>query len=134
MLPGAEHLMAATNIPAHFRDAAKARSYLEQRAWPGGPVCPHCGGSGRISALDGKGHRAGLYFCGDCRRQFTVTVGSPFEHSKVPLDKWLRAIDLLRASWKGASARELQLAIGVTYKTAWSMKQRLQAAMKHGSK
>jgi transposase-like protein len=122
--------MAARNLPAHLRDPGKARNYIEKRVWPDGPVCPHCGGTDRNSRLKGKGHRRGLYFCGDCRRQFTVTVGSVFEHSKVPLDKWLRAIDLLRAPEKGVNARALQFAIGVTYKTAWSMTRRIRAAMK----
>jgi transposase-like protein len=126
--------MAAGKLPARFRDPAGARRHLEKTVWPGGPVCPHCGGTARNSRLGGKGHRAGLYFCGDCRRQFTVTVGSVFEHSKVPLEKWLRAIDLLRSPGKAATPRGIQAAIGVTYKTAWSMARRIRGAIERGSK
>lgn len=68
-----------------FIDENAAREYLEGIRWPNGPVCPHCGGTERNSRLQGESHRPGLLFCGDCRTQFTVTVGTVFERSKVPL-------------------------------------------------
>ncbi len=67
-----------------FHDETKAREWLEARVWPDGPVCPHCG-SGEATALKGSAHRPGLHQCNDCRGQFTVTVGTLFERSKIPL-------------------------------------------------
>ena len=84
----------------------------------------------KIYPLKGKSHRAGLYKCGDCREQFTVTVGTLFERSKVPLNKWLMAVYLMSASKKGYSAHQLHRTIGVTYKTAWFMAHRIREAMK----
>ncbi|WP_425597382.1 transposase, partial [Thalassobaculum salexigens] len=74
-----------------FQDADKARLHLEAVRWPEGPFCPHCGETKEIGALKGKSHRPGLYKCYSCREQFTVTVGTVFERSKVPLNKWLLA-------------------------------------------
>ncbi len=115
-----------------FTDAEAARRHLEAQVWPLGPICPHCGNAagGRITALKGKSHRAGLYQCMECREQFTVTVGSVFERSKVPLNKWLLATYLLNASKKGYSAHQLHRTLGVTYKTAWFMFHRIREAMK----
>ena len=76
-----------------FTDEAKAREWLEARIWPNGPTCPHCGNAdqARITSMHGSVHRAGLYQCNEpeCREQFTVTVGTVFERSKIPLTKWL---------------------------------------------
>jgi transposase-like protein len=115
-----------------FTDAAAARRHLEAQVWPHGPVCPHCGNAdpSRIKALQGKSHRPGLYQCAECREQFTVTVGSAFERSKIPLNKWLLATYLLNASKKGYSAHQLHRTLGVTYKTAWFMFHRIREAMK----
>ena len=89
-----------------FTDAEAARRHLEAQVWPNGPVCPHCGNADgeRITALKGTSHRPGLYQCMECREQFTVTVGSAFERSKIPLNKWLLATYLLNASKKGSRA------------------------------
>lgn len=116
-----------------FTDPEAARRHLESQVWPNGPVCPHCGNAdaNRITALKGKAHRPGLYQCMECRDQFTVTVGSAFERSKVPLNKWLLATYLLNASKKGYSAHQLHRTLGVTYKTAWFMFHRIREAMKH---
>ncbi|MGB1219943.1 MAG: IS1595 family transposase [Alcanivoracaceae bacterium] len=105
-----------------------AREHLEAIRWPEGPVCPHCGGVEKIYTM--KGGRAGLYKCGDCRKQFTVTVGTLFEGSKVPLNKWLMAVHLMCASKKGISSHQLHRMIGVTYKTAWFMTHRIREAMR----
>ena len=72
-----------------FTDADAAREHLEKTRWPHGPICPHCGLVNEATALKGKAHRKGLYQCNACREQFTVTVGTVFERSKVPLNKWL---------------------------------------------
>jgi transposase-like protein len=112
-----------------FTDDEAAREHLESIRWPNGPVCPHCGGTERNSKLQGTSHRPGLYFCGDCREQFTVTVGTVFERSKVPLHKWVLATHLLCASKKGMSAKQIERMLGVTYKTAWFMCHRIREAM-----
>lgn len=112
-----------------FKDADKAREYLEALRWPHGPVCPHCGVINRAYKLEGKAHRPGVYKCADCREQFTVTVGTVFERSKVGLHLWLQAVYLMSASKKGISAKQLERMLGVTYKTAWFMAHRIREAM-----
>ena len=112
-----------------FADKDAAREYLEATRWPDGAFCPHCGGTEKCKLLLGKSHRPGLYQCGDCRKQFTVTVGTVFERSKVPLHKWLLASHLMASSKKGISAHQLHRSIGVTYKTAWFMFHRIREAM-----
>ena len=111
-----------------FIDANAAREHLEALRWPDGPVCPHCG-STKAKRLEGAKHRAGAIQCNDCRQQFTVTVGTVFERSKVPLNKWLLCNHLLCASKKGMSAKQIERMLGVTYKTAWFMCHRLREAM-----
>ena len=113
----------------HFQDADKAREYLERQVWPTGPVCPHCGSVKAPYELNGKSNRPGLYKCADCREPFTVTVGSIFERSKVPLNKWLLAVYLLCSSKKGMSSHQLHRMLGVTYKTDWFMTHRIREAM-----
>lgn len=122
-------MATATDTEPKFNDDNAAREHLEAIRWPNGPVCPHCGGVERNSRLNGASHRAGLLFCGDCREQFTVTVGTVFERSKVPLHKWVYASHLMAASKKGISAKQLERMLGVTYKTAWFMAHRLREAM-----
>lgn len=120
---------------AYFHDDAEARKYLESVRWPNGPVCPHCASVGDHSAIEGKGGakgkkaRPGLYMCQDCRSQFTVTVGTVFERSKIPLSKWLLAAYMLCSSKKGMSAHQLHRTLGVTYKTAWFLAHRIRHAM-----
>jgi transposase-like protein len=124
----------AVHTEARFHDEEAARAYLEAIRWPDGPICPHCGGVERNSRITsqtpGKGARPGLWFCGDCRAQFTVTVGTVFEDSKVPLHKWVYANHLICSSKKGVSSKQLQRVLKVTYKTAWFMSHRLRAGMK----
>lgn len=115
-----------------FQDADKAREHLEAQRWPNGPICPHCGNANadRITKMQGKAHRPGLYNCMECREQFSVTVGTVFERSKIALNKWLLAAFLLTSSKKGMSAHQLHRMLGVTYKTAWCMAHRIREAMK----
>ena len=108
------------NNPA-LQDKEKARKYLESLRWPDVVACAHCGGIEKIYVLNGKAHRAGLYKCGDCKKQFSVTVGTLFERSHVPLNKWLMAVYLLCSSKKGHSSHQIHRLLGVTYKTAWFM-------------
>jgi transposase-like protein len=128
--------MTALTAP-HFHDDDAARRYLEAIRWPAGPVCPHCGSYGPHYALKGKGGekgtqaRAGLWKCREkgCRKQFSVTVGTVFERSHIPLSKWLAAAYLLCSSKKGISAHQLHRTLGVTYKTAWFLAHRIRHAM-----
>ena len=115
-----------------FTDATKAREYLERIRWPHGPVCPHCGSIGGHYALQGKAHRPGLWKCHDCREQFSVTVGTVFERSKIALHTWLKAVYLLCSSKKGMCSHQLHRCLGVTYKTAWFMTHRIREAMRSG--
>ncbi|MGQ0509880.1 MAG: IS1595 family transposase [Betaproteobacteria bacterium] len=122
----------ASHTEAHFHDEEAARAHLEATRWPNGPECPHCGGVERISRIEAnpaKKVRAGLLFCGDCRQQFSVTVGTVFEDSKLPIHKWVYAIHLICASKKGISSKQLERVLGVTYKTAWFMSHRIREAM-----
>lgn len=112
-----------------FQDPEKAREYLEAVTWPNGRVCPHCGVIGEHYPLKGKTTRPGLYCCADCRKPFTVTVGTVFERSHVPLNKWLMAVYLMASSKKGISSHQLHRTLGVTYKTAWFMTHRIREAM-----
>ena len=122
--------MSALNQP-HFQDATKAREWLEALLWPNGAICPHCGTVSKDHyALNGKGHRPGLWMCKDCREQFTVTVGTVFERSKVKLNIWLQAVYLLCSSKKGMSSHQLHRTLGVTYKTAWFMTHRIREAFR----
>jgi transposase-like protein len=113
----------------HFQDADSAREYLENLRWANGVVCPHCGSLGAHYKLQGKATRPGVYKCVDCSDQFTVTVGTVFERSKVPLNVWLQAVHLMCVSKKGVSAKQLERMLGVTYKTAWFMSHRIREAM-----
>lgn len=113
-----------------FTDKDVARQHLESVRWPNGPICPHCGCYGRIMTLKGKSTRPGVYKCGDCRKQFTVTVGTVFEGSHIPLNKWIYATHLLCSSKKGISAHQLHRMMGITYKSAWFMLHRLREAMR----
>jgi len=114
-------------LAPRFIDPVAARKHLEALRWPDGPECPHCG---LINATSTKGGREGLFQCNSCREQFTVTVGTVFERSKVPLNKWLLCNHLLVSSKKGISAHQIHRMLGVTYKTAWFMCHRLREAMK----
>ncbi len=121
--------MSSVLSDKHFHDEAAAYKFVEARVWPEGPVCPHCGGVERIAALKGKSTRVGVYKCYQCRKPFTVKVGTVFEASHVPLKLWLQAMFLLASSKKGISSNQLHRTLGVTLKTAWFMSHRLRLAM-----
>jgi len=116
----------------HFHDEAAAYRFVEKRVWPDGPVCPHCGGVDRISKMKGESTRPGTYKCYQCRKPFTVKVGTVFESSHVGLYLWLQAIFLLASSKKGISSNQLHRTLGVTLKTAWFMSHRIREAMRDG--
>lgn len=105
-----------------------ARAHLESLLWPSGPVCPRCGGD-EATKLQGKSTRPGVYKCRPCRKPFTVTVGTVFHASHVPLNKWLHAAHLMAASKKGISAHQIHRMLDVSYETAWFLCHRLREAM-----
>jgi transposase-like protein len=129
--------MASITDTAHFQDVEKARAFLEKLRWPNGPICPHCNGmtAYKLTAKPNskKPVRPGVYKCGDCEQQFTVTVNTIFEDSHIPLHKWLLAIHLLCASKKGMSSHQLHRMLEVTYKTAWFMAHRIRYMMSQSS-
>lgn len=112
-----------------FHDADKARKFLENERWPNGPVCPHCGAKHEATKLKGKSTRPGVYKCKACEKPYSVTVGTVFEKSKIPLNKWIAATYLMTSSKKGISAHQIHRMLGVTYKTAWFMCHRIREAM-----
>ncbi len=125
--------MAKANLQARsFTDNNAAREAMEAVMWPMGPVCPHCGSVEKLGKVEGKAARPGLYYCGACKKQFTVTVGTIFERSKVPLSKWWLAVHLMASSKKGMSAHQLHRMLGVSYQTAWFMEHRIREAMREG--
>jgi transposase-like protein len=114
-----------------FNDDNAAREHLEKLLWPFGPVCPRCGvTSERITKLEGKSTRPGVYKCKDCRKPFSVTVGTVMERSHIPLCKWLLAAHFLMASKKGMSALQLHRMLGVSYEAAWFLFHRLRECAK----
>ena len=116
-------------MPKRFTDVTAARKHLEALSWPEGPVCAHCGVIAEATALKGKSTRPGVYWCNACQKPFSVTVGTCYERSKVPLNTWLYATHLLCSSKKGTSSHQLSRMLGVTYKTAWFMAHRIREAM-----
>src|SRR5579864_8202988 len=121
-------------LAQHFSNEDAAREFMEKLRWPDGPVCPHCGLLNQAYKLEPKQEskkpgRKGLWKCAGCREQFTVTVGTIFEDSHIPLNKWLLAYHLLCASKKGMSAHQLHRMLKVTYRSAWFMAHRIRYTM-----
>ena len=122
-------------LAPQFRDEDAAREHIEKIRWPEGPVCPHCGVLNEASRVtprpeSKKPVRKGVWWCRSCEKQFTVTVGTIFEDSHIPLHKWLLAIHLMLSSKKGISAHQLMrnLEIG-SYRSAWFMAHRIRWAL-----
>jgi transposase-like protein len=116
-------------MPKRFTDADAAREHLEGLLWPNGPICPHCGVIAEATKLKGQSTRPGVYWCNACQAPFSVTVGTVYERSKLPLNTWLYATHLLCSSKKGISSQQLGRMLGVTVKTAWFMSMRIREAM-----
>ena len=116
-----------------FTNEDAAREALEAVRWPNGPVCPHCGSTDDdVARVEGTKHRPGLFYCNGCKGQFTVKVGTVFEHARLPLFKALQAVYLMTSSKKGISAHQLHRVLEVTYKTAWFLAHRIREAMRSG--
>jgi transposase-like protein len=116
------------DLDERFTDPFAAADYLESIRWPDGPGCPHCGNDDKHYRLKNQPRK--LWKCAKCRKQYTVTVGTIFEASHVPLHKWLLAFYLLCSSKKGMSAHQLHRMLGITYKTAWFVFHRVREAMR----
>jgi transposase-like protein len=117
-----------------FADEDAAREHLENLRWANGVVCPHCGVKDQATKLQPKEGskrpaRKGVWKCRACRKQFTVTVGTIFEASHIPLNKWLHVFHLVCSSKKGMSAHQIHRITGVAYKSAWFMVHRIREAM-----
>jgi len=119
---------------SHFQNEDDAFAYVEARLWPNGPVCHHCGNADakRIKKMEGKTTRKGLYKCNECRKPFTVRMGTIFESSHLPLHLWLQVIHLMCASKKGISTRQIQRMLQCSMKTAWHLTHRIREAMRAG--
>jgi transposase-like protein len=124
--------MSSVLSAPHFHDEAAAYRFVEARVWPDGPICPHCGGVERVGKMGGKSTRIGTYKCYQCRKPFTVKLGTIFESSHIPLHMWLQAIFLMASSKKGISSNQLHRTLGVTLKTAWFLSHRIREAMRPG--
>jgi len=123
--------MTPTNLSTPcFSDETKAREYLEKIRWPNGPICPHCNYSKKIYRIEIKREKRNVLKCANCRKPFTVTVGTLFEKSKIPPHKLLTAVYLLCSSKKGISSHQLHRMLGITYKSAWFLTHRIREAMK----
>jgi transposase-like protein len=122
--------MRSTISDRCFHNEQAAYDFVEKLLWPQGPICPHCGGFERISKMQGKSTRIGVYKCYQCRKPFTVKVGTIFEASHVPLRHWLQAMFLLASSKKGISANQLSRTLGCTLKTGWFIGHRIREAMR----
>jgi len=112
-----------------YHDDNATREHLEKLLWPHGPECPRCLVMGdRITKMQGKSRRPGVYNCKDCRKPFSVTVGTVMERSHVPLSKWVKAAHIMASSKKGFSALQRMRMIGTNYETAWFPFHRLREA------
>lgn len=126
-------------IQSRFSTDESARRYLEEIRWPNGVACPHCKNQDQkriweIKPNEAAKIRAGLYQCAECKKQFTVTVGTIFEDSHIQLRKWLVAWYLLCSSKKGISSLQIQRMLGLgSYRTALFMMHRIRYAISHPS-
>lgn len=120
-------------LPKYYADEDAAREFLEVSRWPNGVICPHCGNTETYKLNPKEGSkspvRKGVYKCTACLKQFTVKVGTIFEDSHIPLNKWLYAIHMMCSSQKGVSAHQVHRTLGITYKSAWFMAHRIRYAI-----
>ncbi len=116
--------MNLVEVYRKFPTEADCIAYLEQARWHCTPICPYCK-SGRTTPIrSGRRHH-----CNNCNTAFSVTVGTIFHHTHVPLQKWFLAITLVLNARKGIAVRPLGRDLAVTKDTAWSMDARIRKAM-----
>lgn len=111
-----------------FPNAESAREFLEEKRWNGHISCPHCG----CSDIYHRTNRIGYYRCRKCHKEFTVRTKSIFEHSNIPLDKWIFAIYMILTARKGMSSLQMSKELSITQKSTWFMQHRIRTAMSHG--
>lgn len=116
-------------VSEHKGDEGKCRTYLEHCRWPEGLKCPRCG-SPKTSKAAKDGHK---FNCDVCHYQFTVTAGTIFHDSHLPMWKWFLAVYLMTESKKGISANQIQRTLKVSYKTAWYLCHRIRKAMQEAT-
>jgi transposase-like protein len=133
MLAGEGCLSAIRAFVRRFSTDKSCREYLEARLWPNGPVCPHCPGGKKIYRIRGRSARKGLYACGACRRQFTVTIGTILERSHIPLPIWFLGILVVCMCPDTISVCDLQKVVGITYESAHSMHHKIRCAIRRGA-
>ncbi len=117
----------------HFHNEEAAYAWVEARLWPNGAQCPRCKGTERVGKLQGKSTRIGTYKCYECKKPFTVKVGTIFEDSHIKLNIWLQAIHLICSSKEGISSNQLHRTLKLTLKTAWFLSHRIREAMRSGN-
>jgi transposase-like protein len=126
-------VMAPVLSDPRFRDEEAAYAWVEERLWPNGPVCPHCGVVDNAAKLGGKSTRIGVYKCRGCRKPFRVTVGTVMEASHIKLHIWLQALHLMTCSKKGISSNQLHRVLGIGLRAAWFLSHRIREAMRGGT-
>ena len=104
-------------------DEQTAINHIRAIRWKNGAFCPHCGSVRVYHFSDERTHK-----CGDCRKRFSIRVGTIFEDSKLPLRKWMLAIWMITSHKKGIASTQLAKDIGITQKSAWFVTQRLREA------
>ncbi len=128
------------SLAAHLRDETAAWKFMEELRWPDGPICPHCGSIDNSTLINTNGRKTRLgrptyrreWTCHDCKKQFSVLVGTIYESSKVPLFKWLLAQHMMCSNKNGVAALEIKRTLNVAYKTAWFICHRIRYAMEGG--
>jgi transposase-like protein len=125
--------MAPVLSDPRFQSEEAAYAWVEERLWPNGPACPHCGVVDNAAKLAGKSTRIGVYKCRGCRKPFRVTVGTVMEASHIKLHVWLQALHLMTCSKKGISSNQLHRVLGIGLRAAWFLSHRIREAMRSGT-
>jgi len=125
MKPGRDPLTLA-ELQRRFSDETECLRFLERARWPDGPVCPRCGSTDHASRVT---TRPGDFTCLDCMRRFSVTAGTPMDHTHLPIRTWIIAAYLLTTSSKGISSLKLASLLGLQYRTTWHLAHRIRAMM-----
>jgi transposase-like protein len=120
--PKPKTALSLRGFHALFPDEAAARAWFERARWPDGPVCPRCAAEGRASWMRTRDR----WVCLDCKQQYSVMSFTPMHRSHLPLLVWAQAMYLILSSSKGVSSLKLSEVLGISYKAAWHLTQRIQ--------